>query len=134
MVVDESEPTHIEGHELENEIWEGIKQIFGTEMIELTDQEKIKRQKEEQKTEDERFAEESFNANIQYKQGRYWVKPIFRKDFKPMRNNYSIALRKYKGLRARLSMDPSIEDMYCEAIHTLIANGEVEKFMKLHKK
>ena len=96
-----------------------MRRIFETELT--TDE------KDQNKTEDERFAEESFKANVTYKVGKYWVKPIFKAEFKPVKNNYAIALRKYKALRNRLSKNDELEKMYSEAMYILIAYNEVER-------
>lgn len=117
----ETEPAIIEQGDssTEAEIWEGMKKMFHCE---LSGDEKIK-----DKTMDENYAEESFKANIKFENGKYMVKPIFKPNFKPMKSNYSIALRKYKGLRSRLAKDPQLDEMYAEAISTLLANDEVER-------
>ena len=48
---------------------------------------------------DEQYAIEMFRANLKFEDGSYWVKPLFKKDFIPMLNNYNIALRRYKSLQ-----------------------------------
>lgn len=117
----DTEPTLIEEdeHSSEREILEDMRKLFETELAED--------EKDQNKTEDERYAEQSFKANVTYKDGKYWVKPIFKPNFKPMKSNYTIALRKYKALRNRLNKNVELEKMYCEAMNTLIANNEVER-------
>ena len=45
---------------------------------------------------DEQYAIDTFKANLKFEDGSYWVKPLFKKDYIPMLNNYNIALRRYK--------------------------------------
>ena len=78
-------------------------------------------------TMDEQYAVQQFNESITMRDGRYFVKPILIRDFVPMKNNYFVALRRYKALRHQLSKDKAIEEMYSSAIQTLIDNKEVVK-------
>ena len=55
------------------------------------------------------------------------MKPLLKQDFIPMRNNYFMALRRYKALKERLSKDKHLKDMYSKAMETLIVNKEVEE-------
>ena len=50
-------------------------------------------------TEDERFAEQQLQNNIQFKYGKYHIKPLFKEEFIPMKNNYNISFNRYKSLR-----------------------------------
>ena len=51
------------------------------------------------KTADEEYAEKLFKNNLKFENGKYWVRPLYKKDFIPMLNNYNIAMRRYKSLR-----------------------------------
>ena len=59
---------------------------------------------------DEQYAIETFNANLKFEDGSYWVRPLFKKDFRPMLKNNNIALRRYKSLQRQLSKDPTLEN------------------------
>ena len=69
---------------------------------------------------------EQFKKHVQWKDGRYHVKPLLKKNFKPMKNNYNIALRRYHMLRRQLQKDKAIEKMYSPAIENMIERREVE--------
>ena len=77
-------------------------------------------------TADETFAIEQFKTHVEKKNGRYYLRPLFKAEFQPMKNNYHIALRRYNSLRNQLKKDPKLEEMYSGAIETMIKNKEVE--------
>ena len=41
---------------------------------------------------DEQYALDTFKDNLKFEEGSYWVKPLFKKNYIPMLNNYNIAL------------------------------------------
>ena len=109
-----TEPTIIrdEPDSTEEEIQAAMHKMFEQELSPI--------EQERSLTEDERFAQQQFKESIQYKDGKYYVKPLFKKEFQPMRNNYKIAERRYNSLRRQLRKDPDLERMYAEAIETLV--------------
>ena len=63
---------------------------------------------------DEQYAIDTFKANLKFEDGSYWVKPLFKKDYIPMLNNYNIALRRYKSLQRQLSKDSTLKKLYAK--------------------
>ena len=79
----------------------------------------------DQHTADEQYAVAQFEANIKMKNDRYYVRPIFKDNFIPMRNNYFLALRRYTHLRSTFQKkqgaassndEAGLEAMYCKAM------------------
>ena len=81
----------------------------------------------QEKSDDEQYAEHFFHKHLTFEDGRYWTKPLFKRDFVPMLNNYNLCLRRYNGLRRQLANDPALEKAYTEEINKLIRNDNVEK-------
>ena len=79
------------------------------------------------KTQDELCAEKMFKDNLVFEDGRYYVLPLFKKDYIPMLNNYNIAFKRYKSLRRQLAKNPELEKSYGIEIRKIIDNGVVEK-------
>ena len=80
---------------------------------------------------EERYALENFEKNIKREtDGRYTVSPLFRKPNFKMKNNYYLALKRYRALRKMLERDELKNKTYCEAIQQLIAKGEVEEVIE----
>ena len=124
-VVKKNEPTIIDEKafdENRQEIQKAIMKMFETEALGLKE-ESIKDSKF---TADEIYAMEQFKRHIEWKNGRYYVKPLLKKNFIPMKNNYHIALRRYKLLRRQLLKHPAQAEMYSAAIKKMIDNKEVE--------
>ena len=79
-------------------------------------------------TVEEQYAIETFEKNIKREaDGRYTVSPLFRKPDVKLKNNYYLALKRYRALRKTLERDELKNKTYCEAIKQLIAKGEVEE-------
>ena len=77
---------------------------------------------------EERYALDTFEKNVRREaDGRYTVSPLFRKPNIKMRNNYYLALKRYRALRKTLERDELKNKTYCEAIQQLIDKGEVEE-------
>ena len=77
---------------------------------------------------EERYVLETFENNIKREaDGRYTVSPLFRKPNFKMKNNYFLALKRYRALRNTLERDELKNRTYCEAINQLIAKIEVEE-------
>ena len=116
-----SEPTNQES--AEREIQENMMKMFEQEVITTPSD-----AKEKAKTEDEKYADDQFKKSIVFKDGRYWVTPLFKKkeDYKPMFNNYNIVEKSYRALRRKLSKNPKLEEGYKAEIQKLIADGHVE--------
>jgi len=77
---------------------------------------------------EERYALDTFEKNVRREaDGRYTVSPLFRKPNIRMRNNYYLALKRYRALRKTLERDELKNKTYCEAIQQLIDKGEVEE-------
>ena len=77
---------------------------------------------------EERYALDTFEKNVRREaDGRYTVSPLFRKPNIRMRNNYYLALKRYRALRKTLEKDELKNKTYCEAIQQLIDKGEVEE-------
>ena len=77
---------------------------------------------------EERYALDSFEKNIKREaDGRYTVSPLFRKPDVKLKNNYYLALKRYRALRNTLERDKLKNKTYCEAIQQLINKEEVEE-------
>jgi len=117
-----TEPTILNEDEIdldtEKQIQTSIQRLFESELSSIDN--------DRTKTADEAYAEDYFHSNIEYKEGRYFVRPIFKPSFIPMRNNYKLALNRYIGLRKQLAKNPELEEQYAQAINKLIENDEVE--------
>ena len=73
-------------------------------------------------TVEEQYAIETFEKNIKREaDGRYTVSPLFRKPDVKLKNNYYLALKRYRALRKTLERDELKNTTYCEAIKQLIA-------------
>ena len=57
----------------------------------------------QEKSDDEKYAEHLFHNHPAFKDGGYWTKLLFKKDFVPMLNNNNLSLRRYNGLRRQLA-------------------------------
>lgn len=82
--IDNVEPTIIEekgSSSTESEIQADIARMFNTEQHSSVDTEETKSPANAQYTADEQYAEEQFKANVQLKNGKYYVRPIFKQDF-----------------------------------------------------
>ena len=124
-VVKKHEPTIIDEIVLDEnrqEIQKAIMKMFETEALGL----KEEATKDSKFTADDIYAMEQFKRHIEWKNGRYYVKPLLKKNFIPMKNNYHIALRRYRMLRKQLEKHPAQGQMYSEAIQKMIDNKEVE--------
>ena len=125
VTYEKSEPTLqleiIEPHQQsEMKIQQNMDEIFHQETENLDNGDQAK-------SEDEEYAEHLFHKHLQFRDGRYWTKPLFKKDFKPMLNNYNLCIKRYNALRRQLSKDPALEKAYTEEIHKLVKKGNVEK-------
>ena len=69
---------------------------------------------------EEQYALEQFKQTIEFREGQYFVKPIFKRGCIPLLNNYNLALDRYKKLQYRLSKNPDLKIKYSEAMNTLI--------------
>ena len=63
---------------------------------------------------------------IQKKLKLYWVVPYFKKDIRPILNNYNIVERRYKSRRRQLAKNKDLEQQYKSKINKLINNGYIE--------
>ena len=118
----EKEPT--KHNDTEREIQENMNILFETEAdVNQLDVGK------DHKSEDERYAMEEFKKHLTFKNGMYWVKPLFKKppDYTPLLNNYNIAEKNYQSLRRRLAKDKSLEEQYKAEINKLIHKGDIEE-------
>lgn len=59
--------------------------------------------KSKTKSLDEEHTQALFKKNLRFQNGRYYVQPLFKKDYIPMLNNYNIAIRRYKSQRNQLA-------------------------------
>ena len=91
-----TEPTQVGRTETEHDIQEMMTRLFKNE----AENDKSK------KSVDEMHAENLFKSNLKFENGRYWVQPLFKKNYIPMLNNYNIALKRYKSLRRSLARKP----------------------------
>ena len=79
-------------------------------------------------TPDETYALESFIKNIkQEADGRYTVSPLLRPEHLPLRNNYFLALQRYRGLLKSLEKDEIKPKIYSDAINQMIKMVKLKK-------
>ena len=79
-------------------------------------------------TYEEKYAMENFYKNIKVTpEGRYSVVPMFKENAEPLRNNYFLALMRYRSLKRSLSNHPDRKDEYNKALKCMLDNGEIEE-------
>ena len=79
-------------------------------------------------TPDETYAMESSIKNIKHEaDGRCTVSPLLRPDYLPLRNNYFLALQRYRGLWKLLEKDERKQKIYANATDQMIKNGEIDE-------
>ena len=133
ILKEKSEPTMLVDNDtpdMEEIIKESIMVIFEAEQpqADLTDRKSPETFRQEirgghkEYTADETFAVEQFKTRVEKKNGRYYIRPLFREEFQPMKNNYHIPLKRYSSLRTQLKRGPKLEQMYSDAIETMIKN------------
>ena len=89
---------------------------------------------ESEYTPDEKRAMESFFKNIkQEEDGMYTVNPLLKTEQLLLKNNYFLALQRYRGLWKSLEKDKAKQEIYTESINQMIRNGEIEE-VKEHRK
>ena len=89
---------------------------------------------ESEYTPDEKRAMESFFKNIkQEEDGMYTVNPLLKTEQLLLKNNYFLALQRYRGLWKSLEKDKAKQEIYTESINQMIKNGEIEE-VKEHRK
>ena len=70
----------------------------------------------------------NFFKNIQRAQdGRYSVAPMLKENHVPLRNNYYLALLRYRNLRKSLNRNPEKNRAYNEALKCMLDNDEIEE-------
>ncbi len=80
---------------------------------------------------EENYAMENFYKNIKVtKDGRYSIAPMFKEDAKPLRNNYFLALMRYRNLRRSLNNKPLKKKAYNEALKCMLENEEIEEVLE----
>ena len=114
-----TEPTY--DHEDDEEV------IIQSRMSRLFTTEEEEGEGETKFSAEEQYALDQFKQTIEFNEGQYFVKPIFKRGCIPLLNNYNLALDRYRKLRYRLSKNPELRTKYSDAINTLIKNEEVEK-------
>ena len=79
-------------------------------------------------TYEEEYAMNNFFKNIQRAQdGRYSVAPMLKKNHVPLKNNYYLALLRYRNLRKSLNRNPEKNQAYNEALKCMLDNDEIEE-------
>ena len=119
LISNTTEPNDELEYEEEEDIQTSMNRLFMTEKEDMD--------RETEMSEEEKYALEQFNKTIEFQDGQYFVKPIFKKGCIPLLNNFHLALDRFRKLKYRLSKTPELEEKYNEAMNTLIKNDEVEK-------
>ena len=82
-------------------------------------------------THEEQYAMDNFHKNIKItKEGRYSIAPMFKENARPLRNNYFLALMRYRNQRRSLNNNPIKREAYNEALKCMLLNEEIEEVVE----
>ena len=102
-----------------NEIEASLNKLFNRE---------IEEKDENDYTHEEQYSMENFHKNIKVtKEGRHSIAPMFKENAKPLRNNYFLALMRYRNSRRSLNNNPIKRKAYNEALKCMLDNEEIEE-------
>ena len=95
-----TEPTYDQEDDEEVIIQSRMSRLFTTEEEEGEGETKF--------SAEEQYALDQFKQTIEFNEGQYFVKPIFKRGCIPLLNNYNLALDRYRKLRYRLAKNPEL--------------------------